>query len=79
MEELNPDQWEEVNSSHILSIGTRDDYLIVQFKNGLIYRYPGMAERYPELLSAGSVGKYFHQNIRNESCERLRDGEWPEE
>lgn len=79
MESLKPDQWEEVNSSHITAIGTRDDYLIVQFRNGTIYRYPNLASHYTEIISAESIGKYFHQNVRHESSERLRDEEWPEE
>jgi len=79
MEYLEPDQCQEVDSSHITAIGTRDDYLIIQFKNGTLYRYPSMAQHYEDLISAESIGKYFHQNVRHQACERLREEEWPEE
>lgn len=72
---MNPfeaNEWSEVESSHILAIGTRDDDLIVQFKNGSAYLYPGLACHYPLLLSAESIGKYFHKEIRHQSSQRLQ-------
>jgi len=72
------DQWVEVRSSNLSAVGTKDDFLIVQFRNGEMYRYPDLAHEMEEILNAESSGKYFHQNIRHQSYERLEKGSWPE-
>ena len=79
MVEFDVDNSVSINSSMIKSVGTRDHFLIVEFKNGDIYRYPHMAHEYSNLTSADSVGKYFHANIRAELNEKLSQGEWPED
>lgn len=68
----------DVESSHIRAVGVRDDYLVVQFKSGAVYRYPDIGHLFDDLVGADSIGKYFHSEIRDRSCQRLR-GEWPEE
>ena len=74
------EQWVDIpDSSLIKSVGTRGDYLIVTFKKGAVsYRYPAMAHEFDSLIHAESVGSYFHKNIRECACQRLRD-EWPDE
>lgn len=73
------DQWLEVSSSNLAAAGTKDDFLIIQFRNGDLYRYPNLAQEFETLITAESVGKYFHQEIRHQSCQKLNKGEWPEE
>jgi len=73
------DLWLEVNSSLVVAVGTVGDFLVVQFRNGDIYRYPDMAGEYESLVTAESVGKYFHQEIRSQPCQKLTRGEWPTE
>jgi hypothetical protein len=72
------DNWEEVTSSNIKAVGTKGHYLIVEFNDGSVYRYPELAIEFPNLTGADSVGRYFHANIRHEPNEKLPHGEWPE-
>jgi len=74
------EQWVDIpDSSMIKSVGTKGDYLIVTFKKGgATYRYSGLAFEFESLIHAESVGGYFHKNIREQPCQRLRD-EWPDE
>ena len=56
------------NSSNIAEIGYDLDTMTleVKFKNGGIYRYwPITKGGYDSLMAAGSRGKYFSKNIRN--------------
>ncbi|MGK3122194.1 KTSC domain-containing protein [Pseudomonas corrugata] len=57
-----------VSSSNIASIGYElETYTLqVEFNNGSIYDYYDVPEdMYTALISAGSVGSFFHANIRN--------------
>lgn len=72
------DTWEEVESSMIKGVGTKGMDLVVQFHDGAFYRYPDLAHEMDHLLSAPSVGKYFHQEIRNQRSQRLGP-EWPDD
>lgn len=72
------DTWEEVESSMIKGIGTKGTDLVVQFQDGSFYRYPDLANEMDHLLSAPSIGKYFHQEVRHQKCQRLGN-EWPDE
>ena len=59
----------QVVSSNIISVGYDKESLIleIEFKGNTVYQYTDVDERtYEELIAANSVGKYFHQNIRNE-------------
>ena len=73
------DSWEEIKSSNLAAVGTKDEFLIVQFKNGDLYRYPNLAQEFDSLKTAESAGKYFHQEIRHQMCQKLSQGEWPED
>jgi hypothetical protein len=57
-----------VSSSNIASVGYEPDTstLQVEFNNGTIYDYYDVPEdTYTALIGAGSVGSFFHANIRN--------------
>ena len=56
-----------VDSSNISNVEYDPDNLVlrVTFKNGGKYEYEGvLQEVVDEMLSASSVGSYFHSNIR---------------
>lgn len=72
------DRHEEVDSSNIKEVGTVDDYLVVVFRTGATYRYPGLASEMDELVAAQSIGRYFAKNIRHQPCERLSLDDWPD-
>lgn len=72
------DNWEEVESSMIKGVGTKGPDLVVQFHDGGFYRYPDLAHEFHSLISAPSIGKYFHQEVRHQQCQRLGP-EWPDE
>jgi len=73
------DHWVLLKSTNLKAAGTIEDYLVVQFQNGVYYRYPDLAHHFTDLITAPSAGKYFKEHIREESCERLKGDEWPEE
>jgi hypothetical protein len=59
---------EYVSSSNIRSIGydATSETLEIEFNSGGIYQYFGVPEHvYDELMSAPSIGTYFHQNIKD--------------
>ena len=59
---------EQVVSSNIESIGynSEKEILEIEFKTGTIYHYPNVIkEVYGELMIAGSIGRYFNTEIRN--------------
>jgi hypothetical protein len=59
---------ESVSSSTLASVGYDESSstLEVEFLNGAIYQYFDVpVAGYHELIQAGSVGRYFSQNIRN--------------
>ena len=76
--ELEMEEFHEVDSSMIKAVGIRDHFLVVFFTDSSVYRYPDCAELLSDLVSADSVGKFFHREIRNQLCEKLRDDIWPE-
>lgn len=82
MHPYDADNWQEVESSNLAAVGTKDHYLIVKFhKGGLAYRYAHAAQEFGELVNATSAGRYFAQKIKNSySYEKLpseAEG-WPE-
>ena len=57
-----------VNSSNVDSVGYNPDSLTleIEFNSGDIYQYYDVPEYiYDELISAGSVGQYLNQNVKN--------------
>lgn len=67
-------------SSMITALGTRDHFLVIQFKKGnAVYRYPHCALYLQQLYTADSVGRAFRELILPiESGELLREG-WPDD
>ncbi|MBU4502190.1 MAG: KTSC domain-containing protein [Nanoarchaeota archaeon] len=56
-----------VSSSDLMSVGYEEESQIleIEFLKGGIYQYYGVPVGiYDGLMSAGSKGSYFHQNIR---------------
>ena len=67
--------WADVDKSSIISgIGVSEGALVVRFKNGDVYLYPGLAGHYETMLGAESVGKYFHKEIRHQKFRTLPKG-----
>jgi hypothetical protein len=64
-------QWTEVGSSMLKAVAQHENDLLVEFKKGDVYLYPGLAAQFDLLLAAESVGKHFHQYIREQECQRL--------
>lgn len=57
-----------VDSSNLVSIGHHNEknILEVEFHNGAIWRYsPVTEEAYKDFAKADSIGKWFNQNIKN--------------
>ena len=60
---------QSVDSSMITSIGydVSASILEVEFKNGVVWAYPGFPEfLWYEFEAAESKGKFFHQNINKQ-------------
>ena len=56
---------QRVESSNIDLAGHEGTILYLQFKSGIVYSYTDVPfTLYKELVSAPSVGQFFHQNIR---------------
>lgn len=54
-----------VVSTDILRVGYESGTLHIQFKNGALYSYHNVPEHlYVNLISASSVGSFFHQHIK---------------
>lgn len=73
MDENMMDDFCLVESSNLNAVATKDDDLYIEFKNGVVYKYPNLASEFDDLTVADSVGKYFIQNIRNETNIRITD------
>ena len=60
---------EYVESTNIASVGYDSCSAILEVEfigNGSVYEYYDVPEYvWQELMSAGSIGSYFHKNIRN--------------
>jgi|GEM_PF-2161370 hypothetical protein len=56
---------QRVESSNIDIAGHEGTTLYLQFKSGIVYSYTDVPlPLYEELVSAPSVGQFFHRNIR---------------
>jgi hypothetical protein len=57
-----------VSSSNLASVGydSKTQTLCIEFTSGGVYEYDNVPEaEYRGLMSAGSKGSYFHQNIKD--------------
>ena len=60
---------ESVQSSMIASLGYRADTstLEVEFNSGAVWQYYDVPESiYYDMMNSGSLGKFFHANIRGQ-------------
>jgi len=58
--------WVSVKSSNILASAYEKNILYVMFKNGGVYYYSDVEESiFSQLITAVSVGKFFHASIRS--------------
>jgi len=60
---------QQVESSNLASIGydSKNEILEIEFNHGGIYQYFDVPENvYQELMNAGSHGKYFVANIKDD-------------
>jgi len=54
----------KVISSDVDMIGYEDGFIVVQFLNGSIYKYPNCTQAmFNEFLAAPSKGKFVHQRL----------------
>ncbi|MDK2836975.1 MAG: hypothetical protein PWQ53_310 [Bacteroidota bacterium] len=63
---------ESVQSSMIVSLGYEADTstLEVEFNSGAIWQYYDVPESvYYDMINSGSLGKYFHANIKGQYTE----------
>jgi len=59
--------WKEVESSQISAVAYehKEAALFVKFKNGDIWQYtPFTFSEFGDLMTADSIGKHFHANIK---------------
>ncbi len=57
-------QWQSVRSSNVLAVRREGKDLLVMFKGGRIWQYPGAGVLLADMLAAPSKGKYVHHVLR---------------
>ena len=63
---LNIPRKQTPESSQIKSAGWDKNYLVIEFNSGGIYSYHPVTQiAFTNLITADSVGKYFHSNIKD--------------
>jgi hypothetical protein len=62
--------WEPLSSSHVEAMAYSADTaeLLVQFRDGSIYRYPADAEEAQGLRTADSPGRYVHFMLKQKGA-----------
>jgi len=56
-----------VKSSNLKAIGYKSEIMEVEFLSGSVYEYSEVPqEKYDDLMSAPSKGKYYNQHIKGE-------------
>ena len=62
----------ESSAIHSASYDTSNRTLTIEFNRGGKYEYPNVPqEHYQGLVDAPSVGKYFHENIKQYSVKKV--------
>ena len=62
-------------SSTVSGAYEEDGDLIVQFKSGGIYRYPGLGGYHAELMGSESPGKFVGRHLRGKHAVRVKADE----
>ena len=65
------DEYQAVESSNLFGAGVRGDDLIVVFRSGAAYLYPGAADLLHPLLASESKGRFFNARVRPRLALRL--------
>jgi hypothetical protein len=63
--------WFDVESSNLAAVGRAGPDLVVRFKKGSVYVYPGAGGEISELLRAESKGRFFATRIRSRTSRLL--------
>jgi hypothetical protein len=66
--------WCLCRSSMVVAFGVRGRSLFVQYKDGSVYRYPGLANHFTALYNAESVGSYVHRHIKSATFKKVKSG-----
>ena len=66
-------EWVRVESSNLAAAGAAGEDLLVSFRAGATYVYPGAADLLHALAASESKGRFFHAKIRPRTCARLCD------
>jgi len=66
--------WCYCKSSMVVAFGVRGSSLLVQYKDGSVYRYPGLAHHFTMLYNAESVGQYVHKHIKAKPFKKVKQG-----
>lgn len=56
--------WFDVESSNLAAVGRAGRDLLVRFKKGGVYVFPGAGGLISELLRAPSKGRFFHERVK---------------
>jgi hypothetical protein len=67
----NCEAWFEVESSNLAAAGRRGADLVVRFKKGAAYLYPGAGDLLAEMLRSESKGRFFTARVRTLPFRRL--------
>lgn len=67
----------KVDSSNIESVGYQDGVMVVEFKNGHLYRYALDTEAFEAFARAESKGQYFNKQIRGKVSGEKLTGQCP--
>jgi len=63
-----------VISSNVSAVARQDEMLIVRFHGGATYAYPRSGDRYEDILSAPSKGKFVWNELRRKRVPYYRTG-----
>ena len=67
--------FKSVVSSNVSAVAIRGDALVIRFHGGATYEYPGMRDRYTDIMSAPSKGKWVWREIRRKNVPYNRVGD----
>ena len=68
-------RFKAVVSSNVSAVAIRGDALVIRFHGGATYEYPGMRDRYTDIMSAPSKGKWVWREIRRKNVPYNRVGD----
>ena len=67
--------FKSVVSSNVSAVAIQGDALVIRFHGGATYEYPGMRDRYTDIMSAPSKGKWVWREIRRKNAPYNRVGD----